>query len=356
MCHLAKIDMNWMSLDPNTNRCVAQLIDANLDRAREGLRVVEDWCRFALDKKELVITLKDWRQQLGRHHKDVYKQSRSTERDQGIGLSHPEQENRHSPKQIISANCSRAQEALRVLEEFSRINDPALAKCASEIRYQLYELELEIIKASLHNQRKQKLEKCKAYLITNPHPNLLKIVEQSIKAGISIVQYRNKIDNDLDKLSQAKEMAYLCKRNNALFIINDRIDLAIAVDADGIHLGQNDMPYLIARKILGDEKIIGRSTHCLEELLCAQKEGCDYVGAGPIYHTNTKSIKSPTGIKYVKEATKFSKLPYFAIGGINSSNIHEVISAGAARIAVSGAIMNAKDPTLATIELLNKVS
>ena len=113
-----------MPVIPNNNQNVAQLIDANLDRAREGLRVIEDWCRFVLKNKDLVITIKNWRQQLGKKHADIYKQARSSKSDIATGLGHPAQQERKEPIQVVIANFARVQEALRVLEEFSRLIDP----------------------------------------------------------------------------------------------------------------------------------------------------------------------------------------------------------------------------------------
>ena len=132
------------SLDPR----VARLIDANLDRAREGLRVVEDWCRFGLEQQDLVVRLKDWRQRLGRLHHYSYKQARSTSTDTGAGLEHPAQLDRHSPDHVVAANCARVQEALRVLEEYGRTIDPALAAEAAAIRYGLYDLEVTCLNAT----------------------------------------------------------------------------------------------------------------------------------------------------------------------------------------------------------------
>ncbi len=252
-CDPAKTDMKWMSLVQISNPSVAQLIDANLDRAREGLRVIEDWCRFGLNQKELVVTLKDWRQQLGNHHHAIYKNARATSRDQGIGLSHPAQENRTSTEQIIAANCSRVQEALRVLEEFTRNTDPALASNASKIRYGLYELEITILKSTISTKLRQKLQSCKLCLITSPKEDLSSTVSKALESGVSMVQFRCKNGSDLERLTQAKTLASLCKTYDALFIVNDRLDLALATDADGVHLGQDHIPTNIARDLLWNE-------------------------------------------------------------------------------------------------------
>jgi len=345
-----------MSIDPTANPCVAQLIDANLDRAREGLRVVEDWCRYGIKQKDLVIILKDWRQQLGAHHHEIYKQARATDKDQGIGLKHSLQESRHFPEQIIAANCSRVQEALRVLEEFTRTSDPDLATSASSIRYGLYDLELSVLQATTRTKYRQKLDQCKLCLITTSHAELSKTVSLVLEKGVGMVQYRCKAGTDLERFTQAKELASLCKKHGALFIINDRLDLALAVNADGVHLGQNDVPTGIARTLLGNEKLIGRSTHCLKQLQQAEEEGCDYLGVGPVYPSQTKPLEKPSGISYVSEAFNATKLPWFAIGGINCSNLDEILSVGTKKIAVSGAIMNSNDPAVSSLELMRKMS
>ena len=115
-------------------------------------------------------------------------------------------------------------------------------------------------------------------LITDPKPELTKTIEKALNAGIRMVQYRCKNGTDLEKFAEAKELASLCKAHEALFIINDRLDLALAVNADGIHLGQNDFSTQTARSLLGSEKLIGRSTHSLKQLKKAELEGCDYLG------------------------------------------------------------------------------
>ena len=125
---------------------IFQIIDANLDRAREGLRVLEDWARFGLGENDFVVKIKNFRQILGKNHLEVYKQSRNHIEDQCKGLTHQEQIKRRSPEQIISSNSGRIQEALRVIEEFSRLHNHELSKIASEIRYEIYTLEIDLLK------------------------------------------------------------------------------------------------------------------------------------------------------------------------------------------------------------------
>ncbi len=344
--------MKSMSVTPPSDNRIAQLIDANLDRAREGLRVMEDWCRFGLKRSDFSIQIKDWRQQLGIHHHNFYRKARLTSNDPAMGVSHPLQKVRSSPEAVFIANSSRVQEALRVIEEFTRITDPKLCDIATKIRYETYEIEIKILNTAEGINKRQTLKDCSLYLITTNSRDLEKIVLQALKAGVKIVQYREKLLHDKEKVSQAKCLASLCKKYNSLFIVNDRIDIALAVDADGIHLGQEDITPKIARALLGDEKIIGRSTHCLEDIKDAEVEGCDYIGIGPIFPSKTKKQLNPIGINYLKKGLNETLLPAFAIGGINSSNISELNKINNPRIAVSDAIINSTNPFSTTQELL----
>jgi thiamine-phosphate pyrophosphorylase len=190
------------------------------------------------------------------------------------------------------------------------------------------------------------------YLITTNRKDLEEVVLQALKAGVKIVQYREKFLNDNEKILQAKCLASLCKKYNSLFIVNDRIDIALAVDADGIHLGQEDIPTKIARDLLGAEKIIGRSTHCLEDIKDAEEEGCDYIGLGPIFSSETKKQLNPIGIDNLKKGLSETVLPAFAIGGINYSNITKLNQINNLRIAVSNAIINSNDPFSTTDKLI----
>ena len=335
---------------------VARLIDANLDRAREGLRVVEDWCRFGLERADLVKTLKDWRQRLGALHADSYKQARSTATDRGAGLSHPAQLDRRSPSAVVAANCGRVQEALRVLEEYARASDPALASEAAVIRYGLYDLEVTCLNASSGQQRRNRLKDCTLCLITTPADNLIEQVSGALRSGVSMVQYRCKQGKDRERMQEAIAVRDLCRSHGALFIVNDRVDLAMAADADGVHLGQDDMPAATARALIGADRLLGLSTHSLDEVQGAIHEPVDYIGLGPVFSTAVKPDRAATGTALIQQAMANTTLPLFAIGGINSSNLSELMDVGCRRIAVIGAIMSASDPSAASLQLLKSLS
>lgn len=335
---------------------IERLLDANLDRAREGLRVLEDWARFALDRPDLVARTKDLRQRLGLLHRTSYKLARHTASDPAAGLAHPAQAERQDGAGVLAANAGRVQEALRVLEEFGRLEDPVLAAEAATIRYALYDVEVDLLQAGRDGDgRRALLRRCHLYLVTSPVDGLEAVVAAALAAGVRLVQYRAKPDAPLDdrsRFAQAAALRQLCHRHGALFLVNDRIDLALAVGADGVHLGQGDLPPSVARRLLGPDRLIGRSTHRLEDLRQAVADGCDYVGVGPVNATPTKPGREPVGLAYVTQAAAECPLPFFAIGGIDPDNLAAVRRAGADRVAVVRAITAAADPGAAVAALL----
>ncbi len=335
---------------------IYQIIDANLDRAREGLRVLEDWARFGLGKEKYVERIKNFRQILGKNHLDVYKQSRNHVKDKCKGLTHQEQINRKTFKQIISSNSARVQEALRVIEEFSRLHNSELSKIASEIRYEIYTLEMDLLNLSKCKKSEEILKENDLYVITNQKDNLLEIIEEILIAGVRIIQHRFKKGTDKEHLEEAIKIKNLCKRYNSLFIINDRIDIALASDADGIHLGQDDLDLKTARKLLGYSKIIGISANNEIDISNALKGGCDYIGIGPVFETTTKKNRKPIGIEKIKTLTKDLNIPWFAIGGINSNNISYLKRYGFKKVALVSKLMNSEDPKEDAIMILKELS
>lgn len=190
---------------------------------------------------------------------------------------------------------------------------------------------------------KEKLEDMDLYFITDSRltrKTVLEDVKSAIRAGVKIIQYREKGGSTGDMIKEAKATGELCKKNNVLFIINDRVDIVLAVDADGVHLGNKDMTYSIARKILGSKKIIGLTVHNIREAVEAERIGADYVGVSPIFETKTKlDAGRPAGLKLIKDIKKAIKIPFVAIGGINENNLGSVIEAGARSIAAISAIV-----------------
>ena len=335
---------------------IFQIIDANLDRAREGLRVLEDWARFGLGENNYVSRIKNFRQILGKNHLEIYKQTRNYIEDQSKGLSHLEQFKRKSPEQIISSNAGRVQEALRVVEEFSRLHNIELSKIASEIRYEIYTIEIDLLSLSKFKKSEKILKENDLYVITDHKENLLEIIEEILIAGVKIIQHRFKTGTDKEHVEEAIQIKNICKRYNSLFIINDRVDIALASDADGIHLGQDDLDLKTARKLLGYSKIIGLSANNEIDISNALKDGCDYIGIGPVFETATKKDKRPIGIEKIATLTKDLNIPWFAIGGVKKNNISYLKSHGFKKFALVSQLMNAEDPRGDAIMILKELS
>lgn len=185
------------------------------------------------------------------------------------------------------------------------------------------------------------------------------IITDVLESGCRIIQLREKNMSDRDLFYFAKRLRELTELFNAYLIINDRIDIALAVQADGVHLGQDDIPIDVARKIIGQKKIIGQSTHSVFQAIRAQESGADYIGAGPVFETHTKEdVCSPVGIEFIEKISRYKEkinIPFYAIGGIKLNNIDKVIKAGASRVAVVTAIITADNVKETTKEFLKKL-
>lgn len=170
-------------------------------------------------------------------------------------------------------------------------------------------------------------------------------VRLACELGVKVIQYRNKNANTKELYNEAHKLRQICKNyDNVMFLINDRVDIAIAVDADGVHLGQDDMPYPVARKLLGKKKIIGLSTHNIKEAKLAEFSNVDYIGVGAIYNTTTKKdVTDAQGVELIKNIKKSVNIPIVAIGGINMDNFEDVISAGADALCSISDIIAYKD-------------
>lgn len=166
-------------------------------------------------------------------------------------------------------------------------------------------------------------------------------VEEMIKGGIKIVQYRAKTKDTREKVKEAREIRELCRKNGVIFIVNDNVDIALLVDADGVHIGQEDMHPDDVRKLIGDNKIIGLSTHSEKQGMEAYKNpNIDYIGVGPIFPTTTKDT-TPVGLGYLEYVVKNLDLPFVAIGGIKAHNIDAIIAKGAQRVCLVSEIVGA---------------
>jgi thiamine-phosphate pyrophosphorylase len=233
---------------------------------------------------------------------------------------------------------------LRSLEEFSKVLDPHRAELLEQMRYRAYTLEREVL---LGTDARQRLEQASLYVLltgANCTASLEWTIQQAAEGGASVFQLREKTLNDRQLLQRAREVRGWTRKARALFIVNDRADIARLVDADGVHLGQDDLPVKDARRILGPQALIGVSTHTIEQVRQAIRDGASYLGVGPTFPSRTKSFDHLPGLPFVTAASQETSLPVFAIGGINVLNVGAVIAAGGRRVAVSQAVAGSEDP------------
>jgi thiamine-phosphate pyrophosphorylase len=198
------------------------------------------------------------------------------------------------------------------------------------------------------------------YLITDRHQTgdrpLTDVVHRSLEGGTRFVQLREKDLSSAELYRLAVDLRRLTREFDALLIINDRTDIALAVEADGVHIGISSLPVATVRKIIGQDKIIGYSAHGVDEALRVQAEGADFVTFGPVFPTPSKvAYGAPCGIKKLAEAVAVLKIPVFGLGGISKANITETLSANVQGVAVISAILAASDPFAATVTLFKKI-
>ncbi|MCJ7728551.1 MAG: thiamine phosphate synthase [Sedimentisphaerales bacterium] len=339
-----------------------RIIDANFNRAREAIRVIEDYCRFALNCGSLSGRAQAMRHQLSsaiaRLNAAQLLASRDTPGDVGIGQTIENALGRADLKDAITAACKRLPEALRVLTETIRPADTAVADQIEQLRYAAYTLEKDI---ALFADAQSRFSKVRLYVIisSNLPADVFALAEKCIAGGADCLQLRAKCIKDDRYFAIAVEFVKICKEAGVPAIINDRVDIAVASGADGVHLGQNDLPVEQARKLQMTPLILGKSTHSPAQLTAAIAELPTYVSLGPVFATPTKPNTKPVGIDYVKQALPIlsgTGICHVAIGGITPENIDAVLRAGAQTIAVSSAVAASPDPAAACKKLKEKIT
>jgi thiamine-phosphate pyrophosphorylase len=338
-----------------------RIIDANRNRIGEGLRFLEDVARFILNDRNVSEQFKSIRHTIveGFHviNADLLSE-RDAEGDIGatIDISHQQ---RDLPSLII-ANAKRVEEALRVLEEFAKLPDICESfqpEKFSEARFQLYDLESILFSRVIRSEIVKKIQG--VYVIMDTQflgpRDILDCARQSLSGGARIIQLRDKLYEKGALYNIAQQIKDICNKSNALFIINDYLDMALAVDADGLHLGQSDLPLSVARRELRINKIIGYSTHSLDQALKAEKDGADYIGVGSIFPTTTKEHADIIGIEILHAIRQAVSVPIVAIGGINKDNIRQVKQAGADSAAVISAVFLEKDIQTAVRQMVKEI-
>lgn len=208
-------------------------------------------------------------------------------------------------------------------------------------------------------ERRERLARSRLYVVTDAREqqgDLAEFLAEILDAGVDIIQLREKDAEVADLLKWGELFREAAARNGALFILNDRPDVALALDADGVHLGQEDLSLDEARALMGADAILGLSTHSPQQWDSAAPEA-DYLCAGPVWETPTKPGRPAAGLDYLRYAAKSGeKRPWFAIGGIDQTNLSEVIAAGAARVVVVRSVTNAADPAAAVVALSRALS
>lgn len=343
--------------DPDEEIDVARILDACGNRAREGLRVLEDYVRFVLDDTFLSGALKQLRHDLtaalARLAPELLLASRETQHDVGTTLRTTAEEERSSLREVVTANLKRLQEALRSLEEYGKILDAGLGRDLEQIRYRAYTLERALVLGSSARQRLQGALLQVLVSGTRGLDALHTTIAEAAAGGAHIIQLRAKDVTDRELLERARQARRSTRAAHVLFIVNDRPDIARLVEADGVHLGQDDLPVREARKLLGPEALIGVSTHNLRQVRQAILDGASYLGVGPTFPSSTKTFAEFPGTDFVRLALAETSLPAFVIGGITTATIAEAVAAGARRVAVGAAVADADDPRGTTEALVN---
>ncbi|NLW83385.1 MAG: thiamine phosphate synthase [Phycisphaerae bacterium] len=330
------------------NNRLYRIIDANFNRSREALRGMEEYCRFLLDDKALSGQAKQMRHRLceavGRLDAARLLTARNTDGDVGRGLSVEGQLSRANLADCFTASAKRASEGLRVLAEMTQTINGDVATVCEQLRFEVYGLEKAVFTATFKQDR---LERIRLYVLVNVEPDTtdaaaLELARRCIAGGADALQLRAKGVSDRRFMTLAGDFVQICKTGGAVSIINDRTDIAVLSDADGVHLGQDELHPKLARTLQKKPMLTGGSTHSLDELHTAMEDGFDYVGVGPAFASPSKPNLKTAGLDYVRQAVKELKgsgIVPVAIGGIGPENLKQVLETGVKAVAVASAVI-----------------
>ena len=338
-----------------------RLIDASLNRIGEGLRLLEDLARLLLNDAVLTQQLKTMRHELLKSDWSFQQQllqSRNSEGDIGVNIEARGEEKQRELPIIIVANSRRVQESLRTLEELAKIPGTKLdSEKFKQARFNLYTIEQKLLSRLLRKDKTRHLPGLYVIIDTQALKgrNPIEAASQAIKGGAKTIQLRDKLGYKKELLPIAQQLRNICAEHNVLFIVNDYLDLALATDADGLHLGQDDLPIPVARKLLPIDKIVGCSTVSVEQATTAESEGADYIAVGSMYPTPSKEAVKVVGLEKLRQVRQAVSLPLVAIGGITKDNAAEVMAAGADSVAVISAVVQAEDIEKAARELVARL-
>lgn len=334
------------------NKSAFRIIDANLNRVSEGIRVLEDLARFSMDNKEVSKSLRNLRHRIRgaastMHDKGIM--ARDSVNDPGFKISQAARnDDRADIRDLAAGNFKRVQEGLRSLEEYSKVaGHYDISKIFESCRYEAYTLEKNLTELLFTEKRKNILDTDIYCITAHEHSkgrSNKEVVRLMLDAGIKLIQYREKDMTLLTKYRECVEIRKMTIDYGAKFIVNDDVELGVMVNADGVHVGQDDFPIPEVRKIVGENIAIGLSTHSPGQAQKAVADGADYIGVGPIFSTKTKKdVCDPVGFEYLDYAVKNVSIPFVAIGGIKAHNLGEVVKRGAKCAALVTEIVGADD-------------
>lgn len=333
------------------NSGILRILDANFNRAREAMRVIEDYARFILNDDRTSAAIKQLRHDFQAATSGISSEAilhRDTPGDVGTTTKVTGELLRDDLGHVVTAAGKRLTEALRTIEEYLKTGDPADAAKIEAIRYRAYDLEQTL--ALTIRPSACSLAEARLYvLITEAmcSRNWLEVARAAIAGGADCIQLREKTLPDGQLMSRASKLVELCRANAVRCIINDRADVAMLSGAHGVHVGQDDLPVRETRKLVGPDRIVGVSTHSIEQAQQAVLDGADYIGVGPVFTSRTKPRQILPGPEFARRAAQEIRIPAFAIAGITLENVDEVIATGIRAVAVSSAVIAAADPQAA---------
>lgn len=348
------IDVELAASQPPPLFLLWRLIDASANRVREALRVIEDYTRFVLNdaflSRELKQTRHDFAAALRFFPAQELLAARDTVGDVGTTVRTTAEYQRTGITAVLTAAFKRLQEALRSIEEYTKAFDGVLSQQFEGLRYRSYTLEKAVLRSQFNTAR---LAQQRIYLLVTDALCPLgagRVIHEALAAGVRMIQVREKSLTDRQLIAHCRDVRKWTRSFQALMIVNDRPDIAAMVDADGVHVGQDECTVADARMIVGPDRLIGVSTHSIEQARQAVLDGADYLGVGPTFPTSTKSFDDFPGLAFVNQMAQEIALPWFAIGGINLKNMDDVLLAGAQRVAVSSGICSAVNPRSAAVQ------
>lgn len=350
-----------------------RMIDANVNRACEGLRVMEDVARFTINDPGLSQRLRASRHDLATDTKPLLTallSERDSEYDVGrhahpppISVQRTADTGAGSTADLLgllTANAKRVQQALRVIEELAKTPELSLtldSRRFQQTRFTLYAIERDLFSRISRRDKLQQIQGL--YVILDRQfvagRDELEIARQVIDGGANVIQLRDKLSSKRELLAVAEKIKELCHRARILFIVDDHLDIALASEADGLHIGQMDLPLPVVRRRLPVDRIVGCSVTTVSQAKTAHCEGADYIAVGSIFPTATKRDATVVGAATLREVKQSVSVPVVAIGGIDEGNISEVVSAGADAVAVVSTVLREEDVAAAVKNLLTEM-